>query len=431
MLVRFSVENFKSIREEQTLSMVASNYEKELPENVIELNVPGMKGVNLLKSAVIYGANASGKSNLLKALTFFEGFIEGSATQSLPGDEIGVEPFLLDSTCRSKPTRFSMTFIHNNKRYDYGMVLDYNQIFEEYLYEYPHKRIATVFERKYENGEYTYKYGSKFSKKSKLEIRVRKDIEKKTKKNTLLLSSAAQWNDRELTPIYFWFKEKMRNLTEAPIWFTETQIIEHGDELQLKVENLLKEADFGIDRIKIKTLKEIPVSTPNNLDERDFKIMKNILFRETIDTEFLHKVTDTGDFILFKKSQESSGTLRYYHLLGPWLKVLNAGLFSHLDEIDTSLHPLLVRKLIQIFHDKNMNKNNAQLLFTTHDTTLLSADLFRRDQIWLTEKSHEGNTVLYPLSDYKVRKGESLQKGYLAGRYGAIPFFGSEIEING
>jgi AAA15 family ATPase/GTPase len=125
---------------------------------------------------------------------------------------------------------------------------------------------------------------------------------------------------------------------------------------------------------------------------------------------------------------ESEGTNRFFDLIGPWLYILDNKYFGFIDEADTSLHPSLVRKLIQTFH--KWKTEGGQLLLTTHDTTLLSADLFRRDQIWLTEKSYEGNTILYPLSDYKVRKGESLQKGYLAGRYGAIPFFGSNIIVN-
>ncbi|MCK4721517.1 ATP-binding protein [bacterium] len=436
MLVRFSVENFKSIREEQTLSMVASNYEKELPENVIELDVLGLKGVNLLKSAVIYGANASGKSNLLKAMEFMRNFVENSATEIKPGEDIKIEPFLLDSESQGEPTSFEMTIIVADVRFDYGFSLDDELVHEEWLIGYPKGRPSVYFERELEeNGYYAYRFGRY----------VKKDINllNKTRDNNLFLSIAAQFNNEQLLPIYNWFSTQLLDIGPATIMglpfksSSSNAIVQKSGELKEQFLTLLRWADSSIEDVQLKPvdidLNEMPGEFKQFLDSYNDLLEKagGVKLEELlVDARFKRRKTENGEHAEFTVGQESSGTLRLYSILGPFLQVNENGVCAFIDELDTSLHPHILRNLIIQFNSNDFNTAGAQLIFTTHDSTLLSADLFRRDQIWLTEKSYEGNTVLYPLSDYKVRKGESLQKGYLAGRYGAIPFFGSNIVVN-
>ena len=405
MLVRFSVENFKSIREEQTLSMVASNYEKDLPENVIQLDIPGMKGVNLLKSAVIYGANASGKSNVLKALDYMKWFVAHSVDKPKPANKTRIDPFLLDKDVRHQPSTFEITILlHNEFRVDYGFSVTAECVQEEWLTMYPKGRAIEVFHRHADQDKDKYKFSSKF--------KINKSLKNLTRADALFLTVATQYNVSELAEVYSWFELDLVNLDKLAAT-DDTQVSAYTNPTER--EKILRElcsADTGI------------VDLSFGFETRNGE---KYLF-----TQFSHKLKDPerdSASITFNRDMESVGTIRYFDLLGPLFYILDNRYCGFLDEADTSLHPHLVKKFISTIH--NWKVKGGQLIFTTHDTTLLSADLFRRDQIWLTEKRHEGDTILYPLSDYKVRKGESLQKGYLAGRYGAIPFFGPEIETDG
>jgi len=414
MLVRFSVENFKSIREEQTLSMVASNYEKEHSENVIELDIPGMKGVNLLKSAVIYGANASGKSNVLEAMAFASWFVVGSATRLNLGDDTTVVPFLLDNQSRNEPSTFEMTMVINGTRYDYGFSVTREKVHHEWLTTHPKSRPRRIFERTLVNDHYEYSYSTKVKRK--------KEIEKNTRENGLFLSVGAQQNDSDLKPVYMWFLGHLIGISGAPEWLTPRNIHERREEYSSLISEHLKNADLGIVGLEVIEIDRDEIAFPDEMptEVKDY-IKRQMSSKKVLETYFQHRNSDTNEIVRFDQRQESDGTNRYYHLLGPWLQILRDGWCGFIDEIDSSLHPQLVRQLVSMFHDMKWNKNNAQVILTTHDTTLLSADIFRRDQVWFTEKKYEGNTILYSLSEFKTRTGEALQKGYLAGRYGAIP----------
>ncbi len=424
MLVRFSAKNFLSIREEQTLSMVASNQYEDHPENVIELDVPGMKRVNLLKSAVIYGANASGKTNVLSAMSFVSWFVVGSATRLNQGDDTTVEPFLLDNQSRNEPSSFEMTFVIDGIRYDYGFSVTREKVYREWLTIYPKSKRRRIFERTFVNDHYEYLYSTKVKRK--------KTIEESTRENGLFLSVGAQQNDSDLTPVYRWFLGHLIGISRAPEWATPSKIHVGREEYYSLISEHLKIADLGIVGLEVKEIDPDDIAFPDEMptEVKDY-IKRQMPSKPVLETYFQHRNSDTNEIVRFNQSQESDGTNRYYHLLGPWLQILQDGWCGFIDEIDSSLHPHLVRRLVAMFHDKKWNQNNAQLIFTTHDTTLLSADIFRRDQVWFTEKKYEGNTVLYSLSEFKPRIDEALHKGYLAGRYGAIPFLGSEIESDG
>ncbi len=422
MLIEFRVSNFKSFKEEQVLSMVASS-DKSLLENTFE--VPDL-GIRLLHSAIVYGANASGKSNLMEALVTTRGLV----TQSVeiePGARIPITPFLLDKDFAQAPSSFEISFIHEGIRYEYGFSVDSKQVHEEWLNAYPKGRAQTWFERS------TSRTGKPddwyFGPNLKGE---KKTIAQMVRPNALFLSVAAKFAHDQLTPVYDWFSNNLQGINLSNEYqrksieaFTINNI-ESSPKIRSRVVNLLRAADFGVSGVLVNKQPFSDAGAPMEIFSREFrdKLMKS----ETIEVEMVHSAQ--GVDIPFAWDDESYGTQRFFAMSGPWLFSLDQGLVLVVDEIDSSLHPHLVRKLVQMFHDSELNINHGQLIFNTHDTTQLDGTLFRRDQIWLVEKDNAGASHLYPLLEFKPRKQEALEKGYLQGRYGAIPFTGSFKDLD-
>jgi len=438
MIIDFAIENFLSIREEQRFSFVASGKIKDLPENTIELSVPGMKGAKLLKSAVIYGANASGKTNVLKGLEFLRKTVILSHISLKPGQLFPLVPFKLDDHSFREPSRFEISFILDNVRHEFGFSLLPDKVIEEHLHSYPLGTRRIWFERSLIEDIYDYKYGTRFKKDDV--------IEEKTRPNALYLSTGAQLNHSDLKRIYAWF-EGLQMIFRADPQETAEYVLDNkqGD----PIAGLLGQADLGIcdvrvNRIEIdrarqledvpyleESVREVLRAVVRALESLEGEVDTATSAIGVLTTKIAHRRRDSGEEVLLDLTEESAGTQRYFSLLGPWLEALAGGRSICIDEIERSLHPLLSRRIIEGFHNPDLNKHGAQLLAATHDTTVLDQDLFRRDQIWFTEKDENGATVLYPLTDFTVRKGEALQKGYLAGRYGAIPMIGANISLNG
>ncbi len=413
MLIEFSVKNFRSIREKQTLSLVANNKDKQLPGNLIEINAPGLSNTKLLKSSAIYGANASGKSNLFKAAEFIQQFVLTSATKPNPEEKTGVTPFRLDSHSSDEPSEFEMIFIYKGVRYQYGFALDNKRVHEEWLITYPVGQPQRWFSRVWNSDkkQYDWKIGKKLLGETK-------SLKTQTKKNSLFLSTAAQFNHKQLCVVYDWFANYIFSLShiDSNYQFDMTSPLLLNREKEFKeIFDLIKNADLGISGINVVRMK--------SEDVEDI-VDAIIQMAKSVKLEFIHLLENTEEEIAFDKDDESLGTLKYYFLLGPFLLALKMGYTVFIDEIGAQMHPLLVRQLVQMINDPKINTKGAQLILTTHDTTLLDTSLFRRDQIWFTEKNKAGATTLYPLTDFKPRSDEALQKGYLAGRYGAIPFLG-------
>lgn len=416
MLVELQVENFGSIRERQTLSMVASKSIKEHTDtHVFRPEGEGVDKLTLLRSGAIYGANAAGKSNLVRALWRMSQFILNSDREDLEGKPLPGQlpppavPFKLSPEWVSKPTRFEVTFIQDKVRYQYGFALSGRTVEEEWLIAYPKGRSQTLFERgpKVEGGWYLNRaLGAKT-----------KDLQERTRPDALFLSVAARWNHAVLSPIYGWFKNRLRWIDSTIPWDYTIQRASMEPAFKSNLVSFLRRADFGVTDIQFQT---VPVKN-FNLD-----ISKGVV--ESTESEqlqplFMHRRSDgTGDVPFASFLEESAGTLKYLTLAGPWLDVLANGNTLLIDELESSLHPLLVRKLIEIFHSPIHNPKNAQLIFTTHLSMLLDQDLLRRDQVWFVEKNGEGASEVFPLTDFSPRNREALQKGYLSGRYGAIPF---------
>lgn len=419
MLIEFSVTNYRSIREIQTLSMAASKYYKDLEEsNCFDGNVTGLP--QLLRSAVIYGPNAAGKSNLLKALAFMQNFVLKSHSHQ-EGQQINAAPFALDSSKREEPSEFEIFFLQDNIRYQFGFAVNRARVTKEWLFSYPKGRPKLVYERNYDPKTDEEQWD--------INLTGPKDLWKKTtRKNALFLSNAIQLNNDQLKPVFDWFQNKLTKILPGGKINLKFSIDQCASEDGTKrIMEFMNAADIGIAGISLKSV-SLPILPPTMFPPDMPQVVKDqlansLLGKEISDIRFLHK-TDNGESVHFHISDESDGTQKLFAFAGPLLDVLAKGSTLVVDEMDTSLHPLMVRFLIGLFQNSKSNKHNAQLIFTTHDTSVLDTEIFRRDQVWFVEKDRDQSSKLYPLSDFSPRKGEALEKGYLQGRYGALPFIG-------
>lgn len=433
MLIQFSVKNFKTFKDKVTLSLVASNYDKDTREddNVITL---GAFNLRLLKSAVIYGANASGKSKLIEALGFMKRFVINSSKETQVGDQIDVEPFRLNTETENETSEFEVIFIHSNVMYRYGFEANLDNIVSEWLYYKPKTREVELFYR--ENNTYNihprdYKKGRSLAD------------EDWVRSNALLLSVAAQFNDRISMNIIDWFKKlkTISGLNERSYkGYTMSKLKEQHSKQEILT--LLQAADFDIRDIQLEPLEinNLPEDMPKELKDEIIKdltegnreLIAGVL---TSHQKYNNSKELVGSELFSMEEDESSGTRKFFALTGPILDVLENGHILVVDELDSKLHPNLVCKLVSLFNSKEVNKKNAQLIFNTHDTNLLSSGLFRRDQIWFTEKNKYGEAKLFSLADFKsdeVRKSEPFEENYIRGKYGAIPYlglFGNLIKI--
>ena len=426
MLVEFSVENYRSIQEKQTLSMVAADNETMLDSNTFP--VPNNDDLRLVTSAAIYGPNASGKSNLLKAIQVLKNLVINSASRMQIGDKLPVEPFRLNSESAKKPSSFEVIFIHEKIRYEYGVSLNRERVFEEWLIAYPNEIQQNWFSREYLPDDPKFQpdegYKWSFGKGLKGE---KKRIQRFVRSNSLFISHAAQNNHPQLTEVFDFFQDKINILIHIHIDTPYIVDDSNNTNFQNQVAKLLSEADTGIADLKMESTPETLNSSlthfiQQEMENRGINItMKDITDVAKLDIITIHKMNDSHQEVEFDLLDESDGTQRLFEIAGYWLYVLQNGEILIIDEIDRSLHPVLSKALIKMFNNPEINKNNAQLIFTTHDTTLLDGEIFRPDQIWFTEKDNS-MTKLYSLFDFRPRENESLQKGYLLGRYGAIPF---------
>ena len=413
MLIEFRVKNFRSLRDEQAFSLVASK-DKTLQDT--HTLASGIKAApTLLFSAVIYGANASGKSNLIKALQYMRGVVLESASVIQPGQTFMVQPFRLDAESHSQPTEFEVTFLVDGVRYQYGFAMTPQRIVNEHLLVYKAFKPQRWFERYFDakTGKYVYKFGSGLKGPKNM-------WEGATRPNALFLSMAVQLNSEALQPVFDWFSGNLIIFNEQAKLNPQISIqrLEQAAGRE-EICDFLSAADISITDIDLEIRK-----VPGQAVHFDLVAGKTEVRSEEVERHQLHfhHVTESGKTV-FELADESSGTRTLLFLTGPVLDILNKGLTLVIDEFDTSLHTLLVRELVRLFHSTQTNTGGAQLIFTTHDTSLLDApDLFRRDQIWFVEKELDQASSLVPLSEFSLRKNEALERGYLMGRYGGVPF---------
>jgi hypothetical protein len=362
----------------------------------------------VLPVAAIYGANASGKTAVIKAFEFLADAVYFSHTRWQPDQRIPLEPFAGDEP--ALPSEFSVDFLLDGIRHQYGFAASPQAILREWLYVYPKGKRQLWFKR-VEGAPISF--GAKMSGENKV-------IEGLVRKNSLYLSAAAQNNHEALSPVYAWFAESESFELGHEARGRRTLMLDAAQFCQEETDRstiarLLSQADLGIAALNVeeteraRTMKELSESldSPSRIQT----------WREV---RLLHRFGNRT--IPFEAEQESSGTLAYLALLGPVVSLLKDGGVLWVDELDASLHPLMAIQIIRLFANPASNPRSAQLVFNTHDTNLLSSGALRRDQIWFTEKDSAGSSHLYPLTDFKPRRQENLENGYLQGRYGAIPF---------
>lgn len=411
MLLEFSVKNFMSFKEKNTFSMIASS-DSTLVDNTIENG-----NIKLLKSTAIYGANASGKTNLIKALGFINWFVANSNMMA-PGAIIPTIPFKLSKKTIEEPSEFELKLLINNIKYVYSFKVNNKEVLEESLFYYPNGYPSKIFTRSNVN---KYEYSS--------DKKILTDIEEKNTNNKLFLSTATTWNYEKTKPVFDFIVQNIAVIfdMEALNTFAFNKYY-HDEDKSLKKLALrfLKKADFNIeefevfeDRMTEEKLKTIPDAFKN------FVPVGSIGYR--VSTK--HKCIDDESKMVFDLNEESLGTQAIFALIPALKDVIDNGRILIFDELDRSLHPALIKYVVELFNDSELNPNSAQLIFNTHDTNLLNLDLLRRDQIWFAEKNPEdGSSMIYPLDDFSVRKDENIEKGYLLGRYGATPFLENNFD---
>jgi len=435
MILQFSVSNYRSFKEKATLSLLASNYDKDSRESE-NINFNEKFNYRILKSAVIYGANAGGKSKFVEALIFMRHFILMSSKDTQKGEPIAIEPFRLNVESIEQGSEFEIIFFLKNNLYRYGFEVDKNKVVAEWLYHKTKTKENELFYRDYQEIIY------KTKKFAKLDTLVKEDL---VRDNALLISVLAQFNDFLAESILDWFKElKVISGLKEEGYLNDTMLLSKEGKQKQRILAFLKNADIGIDDFKLKkhTFEDLDyekMDVPKELKDAIVglnsyikKAMKNENLERFSDVITYHKQFDEDgkylkDIEFSLLEDESSGTRKYFALIGQIIKIIDLGGVLFVDELDSKIHPNLVCKIISIFNSKKLNPNNAQLVFNTHDTNLLSSRLFRRDQIWFVKKDMFSASKLYSLADFKtdeVRKNEAFENNYIRGKYGAIPFLG-------
>lgn len=421
MLLRFGVTNLRSIRDRQELSLVASSL-RDNPEGLIDTPIPG---VRVVPAVLIYGANASGKSNVVRALGWMRDLVLRSHSHGRPEGGMGRQSFRLDPACAAAPTAIDVDFIQDGVRYQYKFEARDQEFATESLFALPNNRRQLLFERKGNS----FEFGRSLKGKTRT-------IQGLTRPNSLYLSAAVQNGHEELTAVGAFF----RDLDVSPDPQEPSTLINWPLDLDIRrgldqrVVDLLGHVGTGVIGHRIVELeiqgKHAEVLTGSS------DILKMIA--STVDTaalnanrrllQLVHQ-DSTGKRQFFNLADESEGTRRLLLMLAAMFPALERGAAMVIDEFDASLHTKACETLLALFASRRTNPGGAQLIATTHDTNLLHSKLLRRDQIWFTEKDPAGATTLYPLTDIRTRQHDNIARGYLQGRYGAIPFAGPVTDL--
>jgi AAA15 family ATPase/GTPase len=416
MLLEFNVENYLSFKNRVVFSMIASSINEHEESNVFAYR----SKERFLKSAAIYGANGSGKSNLLKAMRFMKSFVLDSSRESQVDEKIAVDSFRLSTETADAPSQFEILFIHNNIRYRYGFQVDRQEVVAEWLFYTPEVKERKLFTRE----KRSFSLGTDFKEG--------KELKEFTRDNALYISVVAQFNGKISKQILEWF----RNLT-----IVSGLSDSHLDSTTLRLDtplskpaliNFIKTFGLGFDDISVQTIsKSVDNDFAWNLAHTIISAFKGKELY-TIHKKYNGNLEpiDTEEFSLTEN--ESDGTQKIVALSSTILDTLLSGHTLVIDELDARLHPILTQRIIKLFNSPQFNDPLAQIIFATHDTNLLSNKMFRRDQIWFTEKDQYGASTLYSLVEYKgVRNDASYGKDYILGKYGAIPFVGDFEQLIG
>ena len=409
MLVSFAVENWACFRDRQEFSMeTVGRVEDQFAFDTGVRRYPRLNRV-----ATIYGPNGSGKSRFVEALAFMRDFVIESASETQAGDPTDVAPFCFDSQSLAKPTQFEVAFIQKGIVYEYGFAVDNEKVWDEWLFvRPPGGRIQRWFKRNFNpsSGEYEWIFGPSFQG-------ARKMWRTATRSNALYVSTASQLNSQSLYPVVEWFQNLgIARPNEIFSVFT-SEILMNEKNGRARVIDFLQKADIQVSDIR---MKEEDPSLETQIPFVALGDMEHIIGQRSPKPEFGLSIENSDDLIYLNFNEQSDGTQRIYAFAGFWLDVIDRERVIVIDELDRSLHPHLAKFLIEFIN--RPNKAQAQLIATTHNVTLLQdQDVLDRNQVWFMEKSTNQAASLVSLSDYRPRKKESLLRGYLGGRYGAIP----------
>jgi len=423
MLLEFTVANYRSIKCETVFSMYASDkINKHKDSNLITIE----GGQQFVKTAVIYGANASGKSNLLESMGFFRHIVVNSIKLNEREDIISSDnypSFQLNPTSASAPIKLEVTFLENNIYYRYGFSLDASKIHKEWLYHADTEDENLLFERTLlDDRTYDYNVGN-FSE-------AKEYATPSLLRNTLLLPCVAKFTKSQNSiarQVMNWIQDKFNVISGVDEneykGFTYSKLEDEG--FREKISQFLSIADTGIQKVFLSKTKIVVKDLPPVFSEEFRKFLTE---KEAKTVFFTHKVFDEDGQAQSEKnwgdSNESEGTKKLFALSGPIIETLDKGETLIIDELDAKLHPMMMRFILGLFNSKEYNPRGAQLVFATHDTNLLTPRFFRADQIWFTEKNYRGETELYSLADYSLEDNANFSQDYFQGKYGAVPFIG-------
>ncbi|HUT27510.1 MAG TPA: ATP-binding protein [Methanomassiliicoccales archaeon] len=417
MLLEFEVENFRSFAQPVTFSMIATS-DKSHQDRLI--NIEGSKD-RTIRSASIYGANASGKSNLIMAMGLLQSMVLRSHLAQM-GEAMPFMPFKFDKAFKGKPTCYRVAFLMDGIEYEYILKHDATHVLEESLNYYPKNRKAIIFER---IDGHPYKFTQ--------DAGTLRSIAEKTLTNALFLSKAVQDNYGKAIPAFNWFRERLMVILDINSIVVEERALarmQQDDRFRAFVLGALKKADMGIVDLRGKVVHmdqdELGRMPPEVQEQMRSIVNGKIEQWRRVDIKTVHQVIDEHGAPIQQEmdfhGEESLGTQKTFAVIALIIEAMEAGKVLVMDEMDLHLHLLIARFTIDVINDPKQNPKNAQFVFTTHNTNLIDLDLFRRDQIWFMEKDEQGRTHMYSLSDFKVRKDLRAQKAYELGRFGAVPF---------
>jgi hypothetical protein len=434
MLIEFCVGNYRSFHDPVTLSMVAANLrsqDKQLDENNV---FDAGRNLRLLTSAAVYGANASGKSNLVRALGVMRNLVLRSAGGTQPTGGIEVERFRLSTATSGLPSYFQIIFMLDGTRYRYGFEVTSEQVISEWLFYIPTTREARLFERSQD--QFTFGEG----------FREGRELADKTRPNALLLSVAAQFNSAVAQKVVGWFRTKMQlasGLDDTSMRLFTMLALQRPD-LRDQITEFVQRLDLGISGLRVERSplepgqSPLPPGAPKELQVVMEAFRKAVLglsqvregdAQELLSIKTIHSAFDAEGApaaaeVFNLDEHESEGTKKLFSIAGPLIETLRHGQLLVVDELDARLHPLITQAIIGLFNSSESNPHHAQLVFTTQDANLLDRRFLRRDQVWFTEKDRQGATQLYSLAEFRVRNDASYGRDYIHGKYGAIPYVG-------
>jgi len=423
MILEFGIKNFLSFNKEVKISFEATKNKSFEDYHVVEV----APGIRILKLGIVYGANASGKSNFINAFEFLHDFWRN--TPENKDEEIDIIPFLLNKSSRNKPTEFNLVFYVGRIKHRYSVRLTDKHIISESLHYYPGAQPAELFSRSFVDGISKISFGSKL----KVKAVTKDEISVKCLPNMSVLSAYNKVNDiiQEIENVSYWIKNQYMASVEPElnlVRYTENVLMKDSS-IKDYILEFLNEADYNIENIQTKfqnkkvSQKIITALAASDIPEEELKKLQREKTIKVTETVFTHNIINKkGEEILFELPDklQSKGTLRTMGLAGVIHNAVKRNAFLAIDEIESSLHPTLVDFIIESFL---VQSETSQLLLTTHNDSLLEEDdLLRNDNIWFTNKKLDGSTEIYSLSDFKgLSRISSLQKAYKFGKFGAVP----------